>query len=246
MNHSPIVGITSFYLRNKSQLGQEGVYVNTNYHEAVLASGGIPIVIPTGSPENAAIYIKQCDGIIFSGGEDIDPKFYHEDPSLHIGSFNTERDEFEFQLFREALKKDIPVFGICRGMQVINVALGGSLIQDIPSQCQNPIRHAQTIKRGKPFHSITIDENSHLYDLFQTTHLEVNSHHHQAIKDCGKELRPIARASDGTIEAIEHKQNPNVMAVQWHPEAMFYEKSDQAIKLFNYFISKCQHPSMHL
>ncbi|MBP0725254.1 gamma-glutamyl-gamma-aminobutyrate hydrolase family protein [Bacillus sp. RG28] len=233
----PIIGITTSYLKHNDNM--EGVYVHQDYHRAIERAGGIPVMLPVVNDEEAIQrYVSMCDGIIFSGGEDVDPQFYGNDPHMSIGFFRTERDEFEINLFNEYIKTLKPIFGICRGLQLINVACGGTLIQDLALHKQEGHtvhRHEQTIPRAMPFHGVCVELESRLHLITEKTRLRVNSLHHQAIDKLGGNLVVTSRANDGVIEAIEGTEHPYLVAVQWHPESMS-ETYKEMQALFDHFI----------
>lgn len=228
----PIIGITTSYVKYNDNM--EGVYIHHDYHRAVERASGIPILLPVVKDEEAIKqYVTLCDGIIFSGGEDVDPQFYSKPPHAKIGFFRTERDEFEIKLFDYFSKTKKPIFGICRGIQIINVACGGTLIQDIPSLIEKEVHlHEQTIPRPLPFHHIKLEKNSLIYGIWGYQDILVNSLHHQAIEELGQGLVITALANDGMIEAVEGKDYPYLVAVQWHPESMS-EKHPEMQELFN-------------
>jgi putative glutamine amidotransferase len=236
MTQKPIIGITASYVNHNHFM--QGVYVHQDYHQAILASGGIPLVLPVTNKETVAEYVRMCAGFILSGGEDVDPHFYNQDPHQKLGFVNPDRDEVELELIKGVLDIGKPLFGICRGLQLLNVALGGTLIQDIPSQTPDSMQHFQTVPRGRNFHSVTIDRDSHLYEVLNQEKIRVNSLHHQAIHRLSLELKVVSQAADGIIEAVEHRNAKNVFAVQWHPESLF--ATDEMMKvLFKSFISSC-------
>ena len=199
----------------------EGAYVHHDYHKSVAANGGIPIILPFINPEIALETLPLCDGIILSGGDDVDPQFYGQDPHRHIGPTITERDTAEIAIVKYALENSIPLLAICRGIQILNVALGGTLIQDIPSQVHEPIQHTQKIDRSRDTHWVTVVKDSKLFQIMGSDRVRVNSLHHQALDQIGDDLRIVAQATDGIIEAVEYIHPTTFMiGVQWHPESM--------------------------
>ncbi|KLU63678.1 putative glutamine amidotransferasec [Desulfosporosinus acididurans] len=219
MHNKPIIGITGAYVKHNSYM--EGVYVHQDYHKSVILCGGIPIILPYVSPEITIEMLKLCDGIILSGGEDVDPKFYGQDPRIGLGHTIPERDQVEISIVNYALKHQVPLLAICRGVQLLNVALGGTLIQDIPSTVSKALQHSQTAERNRDTHWVTVEKNSKLYEIFQEDRVRVNSLHHQAIDVLAPDLRAVAKASDGIIEAVEYtKVSSFFIAVQWHPESL--------------------------
>ncbi len=209
----PIIGIFPSYDEEKKQ-----IFLNQSYFDAVTESGGIPFAVPLSSDSKIIFeFLEKLDGIIFSGGVDIDPKYFNEEnlgKSLEISSF---LDECEKETIRLAVEADIPVLGICRGMQALNVFCGGSLIQDIPSEYKTEINHS-LIKPEIAFHKISVEKSSPLSEIMGFGEHLVNSYHHQAVKDLAFDFSVCATSEDGIIEAIYHKNKKFVLGVQWHPE----------------------------
>lgn len=230
----PIIGITVY---NEIRLRKIYSAINNDYITSVQKAGGIPVLIPINNNiENIKVYSDKIDGIIFTGGEDISPLNYNENPLRQVQCISDERDEFELQLFNEVYKKHIPILGICRGLQLINVALGGNLYQDINFQIPDSYGHApKHTLRYNLYHSVDIQENSKLFDIFKTKDLKVNSFHHQAIKDLGIDLKVTAVSSDGIVESIESLKENFLVAVQWHPENLV-ERHCEFLKLFEALI----------
>jgi putative glutamine amidotransferase len=208
----PVIGITSNYN------DPEGEYVLRDFYVlSVHKAGGIAIILPPGESENIVEqYINICDGLIISGGGDIDPKNWGELPGNALGAINPRRDFFELILAEKALKKYLPVLGICRGCQILNVAAGGSLVQHI----KGPMTHQQKAPRNYPFHDIVIAKGTILEKIIGIKNIRVNSFHHQAVKKPGLNLRISAYALDKTVEAIEGINQPFFLGVQWHPECL--------------------------
>jgi putative glutamine amidotransferase len=237
MNKKPIIGITGAYVKRNEHM--EGVYVHHDYHKTVVANGGIPIVLPFITPDITLETLPLCDGIILSGGEDVDPQFYGQDPHPQLGQTLPNRDLVEFTVVDYAIKHNIPILAICRGAQLLNVALGGTLIQDIPNQVKEPIQHSQTVERSRDTHWVTVSEDSQLFQILGSDQIRVNSLHHQAIGTVAKDLRVVASSSDGIIEAVEYMgSNTFIIGVQWHPESMASTNS-RMNKLFLQFIQSC-------
>ncbi|MFB5198470.1 gamma-glutamyl-gamma-aminobutyrate hydrolase family protein [Neobacillus sp. KR4-4] len=219
MNKKPVIGITGAYVKHNEYM--EGVYVHHDYHKSVAANGGIPVILPYINPEMAIETIALCDGIILSGGEDVDPKLFGQDPHPHLGPTTPERDVAEIAMVKFALENNIPILAICRGVQILNVALGGTLIQDIPSQVKEPIQHNQKIDRSRETHWVTIATDSKLFEMVGSERVRVNSLHHQAIDKVANDLRVVAQSSDGIVEAVEYIHPTTfTIGVQWHPESM--------------------------
>lgn len=188
--------------------------------EAIVKSGGVPVIFPSVEPELAADYLGLFDGIIFAGGADVDPTFYNEEPHQQLGTTYRKRDLFEIALLKQALAADKAVMGICRGMQLINIALGGSVYQDLSEGPRKTLKHAQDAPGNLPSHHVTVDEDSRLFNLVGRRPY-VNSRHHQALHKIAPVLHVTAVADDQVPEAVESTANDQVLAVQWHPENMF-------------------------
>ncbi|MDR2384586.1 MAG: gamma-glutamyl-gamma-aminobutyrate hydrolase family protein [Tannerella sp.] len=234
--NSPVIGISSN--------GKEGISCIANpYYQSVILSGGSPVVIPVTTDISALISIvKKLDGLILSGGADIDPRFYEEKPVSELGEVDSYRDIYDFELLRIAFNYQLPVFGICRGHQVINVAFGGSLYQDIHAQFSvEALKHSQEEARDAASHSIKlVDISSKLRTALKTKNgitLPVNSFHHQAVKNIAPEFIETAISADGLNEAIEHSEY-SVFSVQWHPESMAVAGNETMLNLFRYFINQ--------
>lgn len=233
----PIIGITASYVKQNAL--SEGIYVHQDYDQAIIRAGGIPIVLPVADNEVIDGYLKICDGILFSGGEDIVPKLYGQSVSIALGTTYEKRDEAEIYMFQEAMKNNKVIFGICRGIQLINVALGGTLIQDIPSELKTEIKHMQENPRPKASHDVRIVKNSLLFDILRDEQTEVNSLHHQSIDRLGAGLMITAYSiEDQLIEAVEHETYKKLLAVQWHPESLSYTYENMQ-RLFDRFVESC-------
>ncbi|OIJ22069.1 gamma-glutamyl-gamma-aminobutyrate hydrolase [Anaerobacillus alkalidiazotrophicus] len=235
--NKPIIGITSS-IENHNNI--PCVQLHEKYIRSVLHGGGIPIVIPIGPQELVEVYISMCDGIILSSGEDVDPQFFNENPILQLQKTNSKRDKFEIELIKKALNEKKPILAICRGITILNVALGGSVIQDIATVNPKAIKHFQLAERSEPTHDLHLDNNSWLYQIFKTSKIRVNSMHHQAIDVLASSLKKVATSPDGFIEAVEGVDESHfVLGVQWHPEEMATVDPNM-VQLFKDFISKCR------
>ena len=210
------------------------------YIRSIIKAGGAPVIIPCTSDLRVLTHIvNQLDGLLMSGGGDINPLFLHEEPVQGLQEGDTWRDQSELLLLRLAANRQLPIMGICRGHQLVNVAFGGSLYQDIYTQCaQNLLKHSQKIPREEVSHSVTLENGAKVY---------VNSFHHQAVKDIAPDFIEMAVAPDGINEGIRHKEKP-VFSVQWHPEAFHLNEDEMAYSLFSYLISKahCFHQAKEL
>lgn len=220
---APLIGITSY-----SEHKQRGVHagLNENYARSVRAAGGMPLLVPIARDpraEEVEGLLDRLDGLLFSGGSDLAPLAYGEDPLRAVNTWSGDRDAWELALCRAAVARGMPVLGICRGQQLVNVALGGSLVQDIPTQVEGALGHAPTMdSMDELHHRIEIGAgDSAMAAIFGAGSLAVNSFHHQAVKRLGEGLRVTARAADGVVEAIEGAGLPGfLLCVQFHPEAL--------------------------
>ena len=214
-------------------------YTQQNYTAALREAGALPIVFPMGTPEEAAEYVNAVDAVLLIGGQDIGPLFYGEDPTPKMGETDRQRDLFELAIIAEARKQQKPLMGICRGSKILNVAFGGTLIQDIntqytPANGQPVVKHMQyPVKWYEPTHRIDVMAGTFLAGTFGDQPI-VNSFHHQGIKRLGDGLMPAAYASDGTIEAFQ-TEDASVRGVQYHPEMMFDHDATH-LKVFQDFV----------
>lgn len=214
-----LIGITTAHMPHPEGLPM--VAVQESYVRSVLNAGGVPVLIPLGlQSSDLQVIFRQVDGILFTGGGDIDPQRFGGEIHPAVHQIDPDRDEVEIQLAQESVRLGKPFLGICRGIQVINVAFGGSLYTDISSQRPNSLAHEWV--PGRPWshlaHSIRVEEGSRLAEILGGTRFEVNSLHHQAISQIKDDFKVTAFAPDGVIEALELPKHPFGMAVQWHPE----------------------------
>lgn len=211
-----------------------------SYSVAIEQAGGIALQLPYSENEEALEdYVARLDGFVFTGGADIDPKHYGEATKPTCGTIFSLRDAFELQMFEKILSAKKPILGICRGVQLINVSLGGTLYQDIPTEYETALVHRQTTPATAPSHDILIRENTPLAALLGKTRITGNSFHHQAIKTLGKSLSVTATAEDGTIEAVTYEGDSYLRGYQWHPERLCVFDSDN-LRLFEEFIEVCK------
>jgi putative glutamine amidotransferase len=199
--------------------------VNAAYVQALTGAGGVPLVLsPLMGASLAARALDGVDGLVLTGGEDLDPSWYGAEPSPLLSPPTRERDLFELALFAAAKQRDLPILGICRGIQLINVALGGTLYQDLPSERPGAVEHRPDVARDVRSHRVRLHPGSRAAGAVGTTSLSVNSSHHQAIKDLAPGLVATGWTDDGLVEAAETKGDaPWLLAVQWHPEEMHAE-----------------------
>ena len=230
--YSPLIGIST-------SLSEKTSYVNNTYIISVIKAGGTPVMIPnTTDMEVLHKIVNQLDGIILTGGDDVNPAWYNEDPKRQLGSIAPERDIYDLNLAKLAYEKQIPTLGICRGLQILNVAFGGTLYQDIPSQRANHIKHNQDISGSYATHRAFIEKQSVLSTVLGKDTVMVNSFHHQAIKDVASIFKVVATAPDGIIEAIEAYPNHPIMGFQWHPEALTKAGDQTMLKVFKHFLDQ--------
>lgn len=236
MKKKPLIGITTGLDR------EQNLYTNHRaYAAAILSAGGIPLLLPADS--NAALakdFLDTLDGILFSGGPDISPSYFNEEcldgfPMPY--SIIPERDAFEISLYRTALMMDMPVFAICRGIQLMAAANGGSILQDIDALSERPlrIRHMQKAPDWYASHTVHVAENSLLFSACGLKSMNVNSFHHQAVLRFPAGYRISARANDGIIEAAESAKHSFVLGVQWHPERTI-TTDNASLTIFRSFI----------
>lgn len=227
----PIIGIGSDVQSPQGE--RERAFAYLTYVEALRKAGAVPVVIPP-QPENAAELVAQLDGIVLAGGEDCDPAAYGADRHPTVTeTMDPRRQNNDLGLARTARERGIPTLGICLGMQVMNVAAGGTLVQDINSAIETEIEHA-SIPEDRGRHDVIIEKGTRLGEILRELELNVNSSHHQAVGNVGEGLRVTAHAPDGIIEGLEDPKHPFYVGVQWHPEDMAGE--DSAAKLFGAFL----------
>ena len=241
MSKRAIIGISSSIIVDNSGsfAGYKRAYVNKDYVDAVIRAGGVPLIIPFSTDKEVIISQAQLiDGLILSGGHDINPYNYGQEPSQKIGETFPERDTYEMILLEESKKRNIPILGICRGFQLINVAAGGTLYQDLSLIPGNILKHNQISNPTLKTHKVEIKENSFISSIFGKETM-VNSFHHQVIDKVANDFIVVAKASDGVVEAIEHKTYKFLVAVQWHPE-MLAVNCEKARVLFSKFVEEAK------
>nr|WP_325193205.1 gamma-glutamyl-gamma-aminobutyrate hydrolase family protein [uncultured Oscillibacter sp.] len=214
--------------------------INTSYVRAVIAAGGTPLLIPSDEDDGlAAEYLPLLHGLLVPGGEDVTPALYGEDPLRQVTFMNEEKDRMELALIRGAVERGMPVFGICRGIQLLNVCFGGTLYQDLPAQYPGVLGHAQDMAiRGQLTHRVTLEPDSLLEKLLGGEPLSVNSYHHQAVRTPAPGFTVTARAADGVIEGVEDPER-NLYAVQWHPEDLV-ESHPRFRPLFRHLVERAE------
>ena len=245
----PVIGITGNY-------GEQTCKLAEGYYKSVLRAGGVPVIIPPLRDTDAIINtLEHIDGLLLSGGADYNPLYAGEEPSPRLGGINSERDLPELLITQLAYNRQIPMLGICRGIQTLAMALDGKVAQDIASEKVSAdgartaatVKHSQDADRSEPTHSVTIETGSILYDVYQSAKecstfsaqrstLYVNSFHHQAVSDPGKRFRVTATSADGVIEAIESCEFKSILGVQWHPECL-----EDGLPLFQWLVRQSAH-----
>lgn len=218
------------------------VMVGNLYIESIIKAGACPFVMAVNRDEKVIeSMVYKMDGILMTGGVDINPIYFNEEPHQKMGVINDDRDFFDLAVVKYAFEMNKPILGICRGEQVINVFLGGTLYQDINSQVTNAIKHNQDETRNDTVtHKINIEKSSMLHSIIGESSVFVNSFHHQSVKDLGKGLKVSATASDGVIEAFEYEGSDRfLLGIQWHPEFLA-NKIECMQNIFNVFVNACK------
>lgn len=237
----PIIGVTSSIGNNEESIGNKGIsHVSNNILSAVSQSLGIPMILPNLLNEEAIdIIADKIDGLLLSGGNDIDPSLFGEEPNRNLGNITPERDFFEIAITQRILSKNKPILAICRGSQILNIAAGGDMYQDIYGQHNGEtLQHNQNAHVSHGSHFVNVDKKSLLYKCVNKTKIKVNSFHHQAVRKTGNGFIVAAAANDGIIEAINSEIHHFVLGVQWHPECMISESSQRGI--FDHFVNACK------
>ena len=223
----PVIGITGNYEDLTCKLGR-------GYYQSVVEAGGVPVVIPPVADKHVIINtLEHIDALILSGGGDINPLWAGEEPSPKLHGINQERDLPELLIARLAYNRQIPMLGICRGIQTLATAFGGKVSQDISDVAT--IKHSQDADRSEATHSVTIDEDSTLFNIYKEEKVMVNSFHHQAVAEAGDKFRVVAKSADGIIEAIESAEFKSILGVQWHPECL-----EEGLPLFQWLVAEAK------
>ena len=228
----PVIGVTPLFDR-----ARDSYWMLPGYFLALEEAGAVPVMLPLNADEaTLAALVERLDGFLMAGGPDAAPAYYGEAEIASVNEICPERDAAETALLRLLWEADKPVFGICRGLQMMNILRGGTLYQDIPTQHPSDVNHRMAAPYDRTVHSVTILRDSPLFALFGTETAGVNSSHHQAIKKLSSDLKPMAVAPDGLIEAIHAPCKRFFWAVQWHPERLWV-KDPQSRKLFAAFVN---------
>ena len=232
MKKKPCIGLVPLF-----DLDRESLWMLPGYMDGVFAAGGIPVMLPLMEEKtDISELLDRLDGLIFTGGHDVSPSLYGETPLPECGRSIPERDHMEKLLLDAALERDLPVLGICRGLQFINAALGGTLYQDLPTQHPSAVEHEMKPPFDRSEHEVEVLEHTPLFELVQKKTLGVNSRHHQAIRKLAPSLKPMALSPDGLIEAAWMPGKCFFLAVQWHPEHSF-RKDENSLALFRALVN---------
>jgi len=238
VSRPPLIGVTTSITVGKHP---ERAYVNSAYLAAIQTAGGVPVPIPPQlDPRARDEILSRCDGYLLTGGGDLDPATFNEPPHPTLFEVAPARDHLEIALVHHAMESRKPLLAVCRGIQVLNVALGGSLFQDVAGDPGTDIQHQQGKPREEPTHPVKVVAGSRLAQVLGTTDLLVNSMHHQAVKAVGRGLVPVAFAPDTIIEGVE-LEDPDrfILGVQWHPEELT-ERDPSARRLFGALVAACR------
>ncbi len=246
MNDAPLILISPSTQRKGVEFSDASISLSNRYTEAIIAAGGIPIIIPcTASKELIAEYLRRADGLLLTGGDDVQPKIYSPDLgdqlSKTVGTVEPERDVLELHLIDEVFRQHKPLLAICRGHQILNVALGGDLIVDIPTQVPRALNHRRMNAKGDKVHEVALTPDSLLAKVTGARTLGVNSTHHQAVGRVASLLRVTGKSPDGIVEAMELKNTgllPYLLAVQFHPERLV-DRYKEFSQIFRSFVCSC-------
>lgn len=237
----PIIGITSAYEMEEGLRNYHRTTVSIDYTKSIVAAGGVPLIIPvTNDIETIKAQLSLVDGLLLSGGVDINPFLYGQDFKEGMGVVSPERDECEIQVLREYLKTGKPILGICRGHQLINVYFKGTLFQDLKHSKKETLKHRQDFYPELATHKVKIvaDDNM-LYKLYGEE-IATNTFHHQAVDKLGEGLTAIAFTEDGILEAFQMKSHKFLYGIQWHPEMMTARGNEEMKKIFVEFVNSCE------
>lgn len=216
----PLVAVSTTLVRETGPYKRQQIALYAIYVEALERIGLAPVLVtPAHTMASLPVLLGQCCGLVLTGGEDVDPSRYGEEPKPGLGLTNPERDEAELATLRYAMERELPILAICRGCQLLNVYLGGTLYQDLTLERPSSVQHEQTEPWGRRTHDVRVEPGSRLAEIVGSDELCINSFHHQGIKDLAPGLRAVAQAADGTIEAVESETYPSwLLGLQWHPE----------------------------
>jgi gamma-glutamyl-gamma-aminobutyrate hydrolase PuuD len=215
----PLIGISARRRVIAGSLGQLPSHIVANaYVEAVTAAGGVPVILPCMDSEATLAGAASCDGLVLTGGEDVDPALHGRDPDPTVIEVDPERDRYDLALAEQARDRRQPLLAVCRGMQILNTLFGGDLLVDIPTEVGTRVVHRLARPGAVPEHPVTVEAGSRLAAILGNTRITVNSSHHQAVRQLGKGLSAVAWSDDGVVEAVEPDDDWSCWAVQWHPE----------------------------
>ncbi len=232
----PVIGVTA-----SMEIDQSVYTVNNRNIKAILRAGGMPVILPYYLEEEDVQQIaSQIDGLYATGGYDIDPTLFGEEPHPDLGTIIPARDHSEIKLMKKLLEWKKPILGVCRGSQTLNIAAGGDMYQDIYAQTdQALLQHTQKAPMEHMSHYVYVEKDSLLYRITGEEKFKINSYHHQANRDVSGEFRISGKASDGVVEAVESKELPFVLGLQWHPEATAAVNDQPSLKIYEAFIDAC-------
>lgn len=231
----PVIGLIPLYDDEK-----ESYWMLPGYMKVLEKCGALPIMLPlTSDEEELGEVLDLCQGLLLTGGHDVGPSVYNEKARAACGIPCDARDKMEGYLLDKALEKDIPVFGICRGIQFINAYLGGSLYQDLPTEYESTVEHHMEPPYDRGIHRVEVLPETRLSEIIGEGMHDVNSYHHQAVKDVAPCLEVMAVSEDGLVEAVAVKNKKFAIGVQWHPE-FSYEKNQESVKLVQAFVDACK------
>jgi len=247
MKRRPVILITPSTASKGAEFSDASISLSNRYADAVIAAGGLPLIFPaTTSRWVITEAVQRCDGVLLTGADDIAPKLYAKDLpeelARKVGPLEPDRDQWETDLIADVFEQQKPLFGICRGHQMLNVALGGTLVVDIPTQMTGALNHRRMDRKMEPVHDVKIAPDSLLAKVTGRQTLGVNSTHHQAIGTVAPALRVVAESSDGVIEAVELKEPqrlPFLLSVQFHPERLI-DSNALFLQLFSSFVAACE------
>lgn len=238
-----IIGISSSVQNSKNGRFEnyETSVINSDYVRSIETAGGVPMgILSTDNEESLRHQIAAMDGIVLHGGHDVNPMLYNEELLEKTGTFVRKQDILDGLIVKLALEMKKPILGVCRGSQILNVVLGGTLYQDMSYIDGAHLKHDQWNNPGESSHFTEVEKDSRLFNIVGSDKIAINSFHHQAVKEPGKNMKVIARAKDGIIEGIELDDKDHfVMGLQWHPEMMAAEGDETMAKLFRSFIEEC-------
>lgn len=231
-DRQPVIGVVPLWDEYRNS-----IWMIPGYMDGIIKAGGLPVILPFTDDENVFNQAATlCDGFLLTGGQDVAPELYGEAKRYDNIITCKTRDRFETLLLDRAIRLDVPVLGICRGLQFMNVSLGGTLYQDIPAETDSTLMHRQNPPYENPVHEVIIEQDTPLAYLLNKERLAVNSCHHQGIKNLSSVLKCMARATDGLIEAVYMPNKKFIWAVQWHPE-LSYKTDDSSSKIFDIFVT---------